>query len=354
MAKKKVEMIPVKDRRQWIELDDSEMSISDQCRAAKVPRSSLYYKKAQVSEVDDAVMKAIDRIYYQDCTFGTRRYVAELKDDGFQVGREKVRSLLRKMGICAVYRKPRTTVIDAERYKYPYLLRNYQTSRPNEVWSIDISYIPMNRGFMYLFAIIDVHSRYLVSWGLSNSMEASWVVRLIKSAVKKHGKPTIINSDQGSQFTSEEYVRTIQSMKDVQISMDGKGRAIDNVWIERFFRTIKHEHLYLNPSKDGVELYKSVKKFVNYYNQSRKHSSLDYQTPASLYFLSPESTPSEDPEEPSNSRRKRIACLRGRKGQALRVAAEKVAQKKGFLSNFFNANLDIRSSMLMLPAKQLD
>jgi putative transposase len=121
VAKKKVEMIPVKDRRQWIELDDSEMSISDQCSAAKVPRSSLYYKKAQVSEVDDAVMKAIDRIYYQDCAFGTRRYVAELKDYGFQVGREKVRGLLRKMGNCALYRKPRPIVIDAEKHEYPYL-----------------------------------------------------------------------------------------------------------------------------------------------------------------------------------------------------------------------------------------
>lgn len=354
MAKKKVEMIPVKERRKWIEPENCQLSISEQCRAAMVSRSTLYYKRVQVSKSDDAVMKAIDRIYYQDCTFGTRRYVAELKDYGFQLGREKVRSLLRKMGICAVYRKPRTTVIDADKYKFPYLLRNYQTSRPNEVWSVDISYIPMNRGFMYLFAIIDVHSRYLVSWGLSNSMEASWVVRLLKSAVKKYGKPMIINSDQGSQFTSDEYVKTIRSMEGVQISMDGKGRAIDNVWIERFFRTIKHEHLYLNPSEDGGALYKSVRKFVNYYNHSRKHSSLDYKTPASLYFVIPEGTPSEDIEEPSNHHRKSIACLPGRKGQALRVAAEKVAPKKGFLSNFFSANLDIRSSMLMLPAKRLD
>ena len=347
-------MIPVKERRQWIKPDTSGMSISEQCRAAKVSRSSIYYKKVEISESDDAIMKAIDRIYLQDCTFGTRRYVAELKDNGFQIGREKVRSLLRKMGICAVYRKPRTTVTDAEKYKFPYLLRNYRTSRANEVWSLDISYIPMKKGFMYLFAIIDVHSRYLVSWGLSNSMEASWVVRILKSAVRKHGKPMIINSDQGSQFTSEEYVKTIQAMKDTQISMDGKRRAIDNVWIKRFFRTIKHEYLYLNPSDDGAALYKSVKEFVNYYNHSRKHSSLDYKTPASWYFSKPEGTPSEDPEEPSNRHRKPIACLPGSKGQALRVAAEKVAPKKGFLSDFFSANLDIRSSMLMLPAKRLD
>jgi putative transposase len=229
-------------------------------------------------------MKVMDKLYTQDCTLGTRRYAETLKDYGFQMGRDRVRTLMRKMNICAVYRKPRTTVTDPATYKFPYLLRGYKTERPNEVWSIDMSYIPMRHGFMYLFAIIDVHSRYLVSWGLSNSMESGWVVKLIKSAIEKYGKPRIINSDQGSQFTSEEYVKTIKEFEDIRISMDGKGRAIDNVWIERFFRTLKHEHVYLQPSNDGHDLHRSIKTFVHYYNNQRKHSSLQYRTPASVYY----------------------------------------------------------------------
>ena len=178
-------------------------------------------------------------------------------------------------------------MIDPATYKFPYLLGGYKTERPNEVWSIDMSYIPMRHGFMYLFAIIDVHSRYLVSWGLSNSMEAGWVVKLIKSVIEKYGKPQIINSDQGSQFTSEEYVKTINEFGDIRISMDGKGRAIDNVWIERFFRTLKHEHVYLQPSNDGQDLHRSIKTFVHYYNNQRKHSSLQYRTPALCTILRP-------------------------------------------------------------------
>ena len=141
----------------------------------------------------------------------------------------------------------------------------------------------MKQGFMYIFAIIDVHSRYLISWGLSNSMESGWMVKIIKSAIERYGRPQIINSDQGSQFTSEEYVETIKQFEGIRISMDGKGRAIDNVWIERFFRTLKHEHVYLRPSNDGHDLYRSIRTFVHYYNNQRKHSSLQYRTPASVY-----------------------------------------------------------------------
>lgn len=343
-------MIPLDDRRDWIETSHPGLSVSDQCRIAQVPRSSFYYRKEAVNDKYDEVMKVMDRLYLEDCTLGTRRYAAELKDLGFLLGRDKVRSLMRTMGICAVYRKPRTTVIDPARYKFPYLLRGYQTSRPNEVWSIDISYIPMKQGFMYLFAIIDVHSRYLVSWSLSNSMDADWVVKNIKSAVKKYGNPQIINSDQGSQFTSDEYVRAITDMKGVRISMDGKGRAIDNVWIERFFRTLKHEHVYLNPSADGSELYRSIRNFVNYYNHRRKHSSLEYQTPASVYYAQSDEKGTEGMGNQSTRHRKGIACLHEGKGQALRVATEKIAEK----SDFFGANLDLRSVMLMLAAKRFE
>jgi len=154
--------------------------VADQCRIAAVSRSSFYYRKDTLQSTSDEVMKVMYKLYTQDCTLDTRRYVETLKDFGFQMGRDRVRALMRKLNICAVYRKPRTTGIDPTTYKIPYLLRGYKTERPNEGWSIDMSYIPMRHGFMYLFAIIDVHSRYLVSWGHSNSMESGWVVKLIK------------------------------------------------------------------------------------------------------------------------------------------------------------------------------
>ena len=342
--------MPVAQRRTWVEADNTELSVNQQCQLIGLPKSSFYYQKKVDSSLDDAMMKVIDQLYLQDCTFGTRRYKEELKDYGYFVGRQKVRSLMRTMGICAVYAKPRTTVIDPTKYKYPYLLRNYKTSRPNEVWSIDISYIPMRKGFMYLFVIIDVHSRYVVDWGISNTMEAKWVVEIIKRAVKKHGKPAIINSDQGSQFTSDEYVNTIKGFKDILISMDGKGRALDNVWVERFFRTIKYEYIYLTISDNGKELEQNIRYFVNYYNNHRKHSSLQYKTPASIYLNRPLIESPTPADKHSNRRRKNIACLHECQGQALRVANWKNLSAKDFSS----ANLDIRSALLMLDAKRYE
>ena len=187
------------------------------------------------------------------------------------------------MGIFAIYPRPRTTVIDKTRYKFPYLLRNLKIDRVNQVWEIDISYIPMRYGFMYLVAIIDVHSRYVVGWDISNTMESAWVIKTLRNAVAKHGKPEIINSDQGTQFTSEEYIDYIKSLKTVAISMDGKGRATDNAFIERFFRTIKHERLYLNPSQDGTELYTACEDFINFYNQRRSHSSIGKVPPINVF-----------------------------------------------------------------------
>ncbi len=182
-----------------------------------------------------------------------------------------------------IYPRPRTTVIDKQARKYPYLLRGVQIERKNQVWCIDISYIPMRHGFMYLVAIIDVYSRYIVGWSISNTMDASWVVAALKSAIETHGAPEIINSDQGGQFTGIEYVDYVNSLETTKISMDGKGRAIDNVWIERFFRTIKHDRIYLNPPEDGAELYKECDEFINYYNNKRSHSSIGKIAPVRVY-----------------------------------------------------------------------
>jgi putative transposase len=168
-------------------------------------------------------------------------------------------------------------VIDAAKYKHPYLLRGLKIDRPHQVWAIDITYIPMRGGYMYLCAIIDLYSRFIVGWSVSNTMEAEWVCAVVRDAVAVHGKPEIINSDQGSQFTSDEYQKLFkegQPCEAVRISMDGKGRAIDNVFIERFWRTLKHEHIYLRPPEDGVDLCRTCAQFIHYYNHRRKHSSI--------------------------------------------------------------------------------
>lgn len=245
----------------------------------------MYYKPRQVSNDDLRTMRIMDEMYLEDPTRGTRRYSDELKSFGIEIGRDKARSLMQLMGIYAIYCKPRTTVIDPTAHKYPYLLRNLPITRPNQVWKIDISYIPMASGFMYLCAIIDVYSRYITGWSISNSMDADWVVNTVKEAIATKGKPEIINSDQGSQFTSNEYVSYIKSQETIQISMDGKGRATDNSHIERFFRTIKYDKIYLEPPIDGLQLYEICYNFINYYNNKRSHSSIGKRPPIVAYRL---------------------------------------------------------------------
>jgi putative transposase len=283
MVKKKASMRTVAEKREMIDCQDKSFTVEEQCEMIQLPRSTFYYSNAGISSRDLELTRLMDEMYLEDPTRGTRRYSAELTAAGYKIGRDHARTLMILMGISAIYPKPRTTVIDKTKYKYPYLLRNLPIVRSNQVWEIDISYIPMRYGFMYLVAIIDVHSRFIVGWDISNTMEASWVVKTIKNAIKKHGKPEIINSDQGSQFTSDDYIDYIKSLETVKISMDGKGRATDNAFIERFFRTIKHDRLYLNPSRDGHELFTECEDFINYYNQRRSHSSLGRVAPAKVY-----------------------------------------------------------------------
>lgn len=283
MVKKKTSMRTIDEKKRMIDPKDNTLTIQEQCTLIELPRSTFYYSNSGLSNEDLELMRKMDEMYLEDPTRGTRRYSAELSAEGFKIGRDRARTLMILMGIGAIYPKPRTTVIDKTKYKYPYLLRNLNIERVNQVWEIDISYIPMRYGFMYLVAIIDVHSRYIVGWDISNTMEASWVIKTIKKAVKEHGAPEIINSDQGTQFTSEDYVNFIKSLKTVKISMDGKGRATDNAFIERFFRTIKHDRLYLNPSRDGHELYNECEDFINYYNNRRTHSSIGKIAPSKVY-----------------------------------------------------------------------
>ena len=255
-------MIPLEMRKELIETGDRQMSICKQCELLSVARSTLYYTPSKASDKDLGIMQELDKLYLEDPTRGTRRMTKELRKLGYRIGRFHVRSLMRIMRLKTVYCLPRTTISDPAKYKYPYLLRNLRIDRPNQVWSLDISYIPMPRGFMYLLAVMDVYSRFIVGWSLSNTMEAEWVVNTLGASIAQYGKPEIINSDQGSQFTSEEYVNFIKGLETVQLSMDGKGRAIDNVYIERFFRTIKYDKIYLERPETGNELYAVCKQFI--------------------------------------------------------------------------------------------
>ena len=224
---------------------------SSLCRLLNLSRSRLYYTPKGIPSDELAMMRLLDEFYIQDPTRGTRRMRNELRKHGFDIGRRRTRRLMQVMRLKTIYCRPRTTVIDPAQYKYPYLLRNLEIKHINQVWAMDISYIPMKTGYMYLLAIIDLKSRYIVGWSLSNTMETAWVNATLEEAFKSYGTPEIINTDQGSQFTSSEYIDFIKSKETIQISMDGKGRAIDNVYIERFFRTIKYEKLYLQELCNG-------------------------------------------------------------------------------------------------------
>lgn len=276
-------MISLGTRRQMIERDGGSLTICYQCELLGIARSSLYYTPSKASNKDIKLMEELDRLYIEDPTRGTRRMTNELRKKAYKVGRCHVRTLMQIMRLKTVYCRPRTTIIDPAKYKYPYLLRNLDINTPNQVWALDISYIPMVKGFMYLLAIMDIYSRCILGWSLSNTMEAEWVVNTLKMTVNKYGKPGIINSDQGSQFTSDEYIDFVKGLETVKISMDGKGRATDNIYIERFFRTIKYEKIYLEHPETGSELYHVCYQFINYYNERRDHSSLGNNPPIVVY-----------------------------------------------------------------------
>lgn len=274
--------MPVEKKRSMVDQDDK-VSISRQCNLLGINRSTYYYNPQPVNDKDIEIMIEMDKLHLEDPTRGTRRMMDELQKQDIKIGRQHVRKLMQIMRIKTVYCRPRTTVVTPGDYKYPYLLRNLTINRVNQVWAIDISYIPMQRGYMYLFVIMDVYSRYIIGWSVSNTMETSWITQTLLRAIEQYGIPEIINSDQGSQFTSQEYVSCIKSLKTCQISMDGKGRAIDNVFVERFFRTIKYEKLYLIQLNTGQDVVNACQKFISYYNCRRDHSSLQKRTPENVY-----------------------------------------------------------------------
>lgn len=259
-----------------------ELSIRKQCELLSIHRGGLYYAPKGESEENLQIMRIMDEHYLEHPTEGVISMKDLLFTLGFLVNHKRVRRLLRLMGLMAIYPKRNLSKLGLKKYIHPYLLKGLKITHPNQVWAIDVSYLPMKNGFLYLTAIIDVYSRYIVGWGISNTMEAEATLSVLKQAINDHGKPEIINSDQGSQFTCEQWVAFLKE-EDIRISMDGKGRAVDNIFIERFFRTLKYNYVYLHPANDGLELYQGIKTYIHYYNDRKPHQGIDHQIPTTVY-----------------------------------------------------------------------
>jgi putative transposase len=247
-----------------------------------ISRSGLYYKPLGIAEEDLTLMKLIDRQYLITPFYGARKMAAWLKSQGQTVNRKRVRRLMQIMGLKAIYRRPRTSKPAPGNKIYPYLLNDLKINRPNQVWAADITYIPLARGFLYLVVILDWYSRYVLAWRLSNTLESDFCVEALREALKK-GRPEIFNTDQGSQFTAEEFTGILES-QGVRISMDGKGRYADNLFIERLWRTVKYEEVYLKAYQDGREARTQLGQYFHFYNTERPHQSLGYRTPAEEYY----------------------------------------------------------------------
>lgn len=250
-----------------------DMSVTKQCELLAVPRSSYYHKpKRKVGLLDELLMQAMDRIYMAEPTYGSRRIRDELRKLGYKVGRKHVRRLMGEMGIEPIYPKPRLSIPGKGHKKYPYLLRNLDIDRSNQVWCTDITYIPLGDSHVYLTAVMDWSSRYVISWKLSNSMDEDFCVECLEEALEVEGVPEIFNTDQGSQFTGEAFTGVLSAHK-IKISMDGKGRALDNVMIERLWRTVKYDDIYVRAYETMNELYQGLSAFFRKYN-TRKHQGL--------------------------------------------------------------------------------
>ena len=273
----------MKQRRGCIDRSSS-LSIRSQCKLLSLHRSGYYYQPVGESEENLALMKQMDALFLSDPTLGVIGMQDELRELGMNYNVKRIRRLLRKMGIEPIYPKRNLSRLGKAKYIQPYLLRKLSINRINQVWAIDITYIPMRNGFMYFTGIIDLYSRYLVGWKLSNSLEKETQTELLLATIEKEGKPEIINSDQGSQYTSANWIDTLKE-QGIQISMDGKGRATDNAFIERFFRTLKHKHVYLHPAEDGWELYQGIDRFIDRYNNKRRHQGIGRRKPSDLYHL---------------------------------------------------------------------
>jgi len=264
--------------------DNEQLSVRQQCELLDLSRSTVYYEAVGESEENLRIMKLMDEEFLAQPTHGVIQMQDFLFALNFLVNHKRVRRLLRKMGIMALYPKRNLSKLGHAKYIRPYLLRGMKIERPNQVWEIDITYLPMAKGFMYLTAIIDVYSRYTVGWDIFNSLDAENSLAVLKAAIARHGKPEIINSDQGSQFTCALWTEYVEKEVNITISMDGRGRATDNIFIERLWRTVKWDYVYICPATDGTELYQGLSKFFDYYNNVKTHQGIGMRIPAAWYM----------------------------------------------------------------------
>ncbi|MBB6413715.1 putative transposase [Mesorhizobium sangaii] len=262
------------------------LSLTRQARALGISRGSVYYLPRPPSAADLALMRRIDRLHLDYPFAGSRMLQGLLNAEGHSVGRRHVATLMRKMGIEALYRRPNTSKPTPGHKVYPYLLRNLPVIRPNQAWAMDITYFPMARGFVYLAAVVDWFSRRVLAWRLSITLEAAFCIEAVEEALARYGTPDIFNTDQGSQFTSIDFIKTLTDA-DVKISMDGKGAWRDNVFVERLWRTIKYEEVYLHACTSVPEARTAIARYLIFYNTRRPHSSLDRKTPDQAYFNTP-------------------------------------------------------------------
>ena len=265
-----------------IEPAHQRLSIAAQCRLLSISRSSYYYAPVPESEETLALMRVIDAAFLDMPWYGSRQMVRHLRRGGYDVGRRRVRRLMGKMGLSPIYQRPRTSDPHPQHRIYPYLLRKLEIVRPNHVWCADVTYIPMRRGFLYLVAVMDWATRKVLAWRLSNTMDAGFCVAALEEALARFGRPEIFNTDQGSQFTSLAFTSVLRDAE-VRISMDGRGRWMDNVFIERLWRSLKYECVYLHAFETGSELRTGLARWITYYNTQRPHSGLAGQTPAEAY-----------------------------------------------------------------------
>lgn len=275
----------VAEKKSLIDSDYRELSIQRQCELIGLPCSSYYRKNKNVQESPEnlKIMRLIDEEYTRHPFYGTRKMKYYLNRLGFQINRKRVQRLMRNMGLQSIAPKPNTSKPDHDHKVYPYLLGNMDITSPNHVWCSDITYIRMAGGFVYLTAVMDWHSRYVFAWEVSVSMDSEFCISALERALRCYGKPVIFNTDQGSQYTSNEFTGTLKD-NDIKISMDGKGRAMDNIFIERLWRSVKYEEIYLKEYQSVAELRKALREYFEFYNQQRPHQSFEGQTPSEIYF----------------------------------------------------------------------
>jgi len=276
--------LPLSTRRSWVE-PSAEYSVRRQCRLAGVPRSGFYYVPVAESEENLLLMRLIDEQYMRHPEFGYPRMTDWLNERGYKINHKRIARLMRRMGLQAITPGPHTSKPSPGHKIYPYLLRDLEIERVNQVWSTDITYIPMRHGFLYLTAVMEWYSRYVLAWELSNTLESQFCVAALKRALMQ-GTPEIFNTDQGAQFTSEIFTGVLLD-KGIGISMDGRGRVYDNIFVERLWRTVKYEEVYLHQYLTVADARRGLKRYFHFYNTERIHESLGYKTPHEIYFDKP-------------------------------------------------------------------